>query len=113
MGSAIGPEGLPALVATLRSLTEDKIEATLARDPMRLEELLQQESAPLLALRRLVSLADTLPAAAREDLQRDVIRWQERTEYLRHLLETQLGYVDFARFVLGVRDVARRVDESV
>ncbi len=108
-----GPEGLPGLVARLRALTEDKIEATLARDTTRLEQLLVSEAAPLLALRRLAPEAHRLPDLERGELAQAVGRWQERTEYLRQLLETQLGYVDFARFVLGIREVARRIDESV
>ena len=108
-----GPEGLPTLVATLRALTEDKIEATLARDTIRLEQILVSEGAPLLSLTQLAPAAHLLPDAVRDQLAHDVARWQERTEYLRHLLETQLGYVDFARFALGIREVARRIDESV
>lgn len=104
---------LTTLVARLMSLTEDKIEATLARNPARLEALLVEESPPLLELRRLIASAPALSAGARDDLRRDVSRWQQRTEYLQRVLETQLGYVDFARFVLGVHGVARRVDESV
>ncbi|MDA8199204.1 MAG: hypothetical protein M0Z54_07205 [Thermaerobacter sp.] len=113
MAGLAGPDGLPALIATLRALTEDKIEATLARDTIRLEQVLVSEAAPLLSLRRLAPSAHMLPDAVRGQLAQDVARWQERTEYLRHLLETQLGYVDFARFVLGIREVASRIDESV
>lgn len=113
MAGRAGPERLPALVAALRALTEDKIEATLARDTIRLEQILVSEAAPLLSLRRLAPSAHVLPDAVRGQLAQDVARWQERTDYLRHLLETQLGYVDFARFVLGIREVARRIDESV
>ncbi len=107
------PEDRTDIAETLRALTEDKIEATLARDTIRLEQILVSEAAPLLSLRRLAPSAHMLPGAVRAQLAQDVARWQERTEYLGHLLETQLGYVDFARFVLGIREVARRIDESV
>lgn len=104
---------LMALVDRMKSLTEDKIEATLARDPKRLEALLMEEAPSLLELRRLLGAAPALSAGAQEDLKREVTRWQQRTQYLQRILETQLGYVDFARYVLGVHEVARRVDESV
>jgi len=101
------------LLAQLRAITEDKIEATLARDPVRLERLLVAEAPPLLAFRRLAPRAAGLPAPAQAALVQAVRQWQQRTQHLQQLLETQLGYVDFARFVLGVRPTAHRVDESV
>jgi hypothetical protein len=104
---------LMALVDRMKALTEDKIEATLARNPLRLEAVLAEEAPSLLELRRLIGAAPELAPAARDDLRREVSRWQQRTQYLQRMLETQLGYVDFARYVLGVHEVARRVDESV
>ncbi len=104
---------LLALVTELCAITEDKIEATLARDPVRLQRLLVEEAPPLLAFRRLAPRAAGLSPSTQDALVQAVRHWQERTQHLQSLLETQLGYVDFARFVLGLRPAAHRVDESV
>src|SRR5579875_2560494 len=99
-------------IEALRQATEDKIAATLARDRVRLQQLLEAELPHLMAVRgQIVHAAEWTPED-KERLREAVTAWQARAEYLKQLLETQLGYLDFMRQVLGLGESPRQVDQS-
>lgn len=100
-------------IAVLRQVTEDKIAATLARDRVRLQELLEAELPHLMAIRGQIVHANQWTPEDKERLREVVVAWQGRAEYLQQLLETQLGYLDFMRQVLGLGEAPRQVDQSM
>lgn len=100
-------------IAELRQATEDKIAATLARDQARLQELLEAELPHLMAIRGQIAHAGEWSEEDKGRLREVVLAWQGRAEYLRQLLETQLGYLDFMRQVLGLGEAPRQVDQSM
>ncbi|PSR28400.1 MAG: hypothetical protein C7B47_04315 [Sulfobacillus thermosulfidooxidans] len=86
---------------TLETLTEQKIDAATSRDTSRLVQLLQEELDPLNYINQhLLDLA-TLSQAQRQIIGQHAMRWQERTQFLHDVLQTQLGYCDFVRMLMG------------
>jgi len=101
-----------AAIERLRQRTEDKIAATLARDPSRLQHLLEEELPDLMAIRGQLAHAAEWTEPDRYRLKTAVALWQARAEYLQTLLETQLGYLAFVREVLGLGETPARVDQA-
>ncbi|WP_053960262.1 hypothetical protein [Sulfobacillus thermosulfidooxidans] len=86
---------------TLEALTEQKIDAATSRNSNRLVQLLQEELDSLNYINQhLLDLA-TLSPAQRKVIGQHAMRWQERTKFLHDVLQTQLGYCDFVRMLIG------------
>ena len=98
------PSSFPRVLASLNELTrltEEKIQAVIARRPADLVALLQQELDPLTTVNQHLLEIPQYPPDERRQLRTLLTRWADRGQYLADLLETQLGYVDFARTLLG------------
>ncbi|CAB1128042.1 conserved protein of unknown function [Candidatus Hydrogenisulfobacillus filiaventi] len=95
-------QDLRRLIMRLAALTEAKIQAAIARDSDRLLNLLQEEMDPLAEVQRILYSFPPLSPGERAELRDLIEAWMGRTTYLGTLLETQLGYIDFARAVLGI-----------
>lgn len=85
---------------TLAQLTEEKIQAVMARDPQRLLSLLQAEIDPMRQLDRFVDDMERLSFAERTKVRQLLTRWQNRSQYLGEILMQHLGYIDFVRSVI-------------
>lgn len=108
-----GLERLVVLVERIQALTEEKIAAALGRDPIRLEGLLHEEIPELVELRSLLPQANRLSPTDSQVVKQKVALWLARSEYLQEILQTQLGYIDFVRYVLGVSEPVARVDQTL
>ena len=84
-------------IRVLADLTESKISAVVARDPMQLMRLLQSEIDPMHALDRFSDEVDLLTLEERVQLHHQIEAWRLRTDYLQELLQRNLGYIDFIR----------------
>lgn len=87
---------------TLRDLTEQKINAVLLRQSDELMRLLQEELDPLRAINQHLLEVPTFSEPERDIIQFACQKWSERAGYLAELLQTQLGYLDFLRSLLGI-----------
>lgn len=94
----------------LTRITEEKIQAVVARDPTRLVGLLQEEIDPLVRLNRAAWSLMDWPADEKAATRRLVEHWAQRERYLSELLQTQLGYLDFIQGLLGPRSPALDLD---
>lgn len=108
-----GFERFLVLVERIQVLTEEKIAAALGRDPVRLEGLLHEEIPELVELRSLLPQANLLNTDDAQVIKQKVSLWLARSEYLQEILQTQLGYIDFVRYVLGVSEPVARVDQTL
>lgn len=86
----------------LRDLTEKKINAVLLRQPKELMQLLQEELDPLRTLNSTMVEIWSFSPSEKETIAYTCQLWAERTQYLGELLQTQLGYLDFMRTLLGI-----------
>ncbi|HBQ95339.1 MAG: hypothetical protein M1493_17265 [Firmicutes bacterium] len=86
---------------TLKTLTEQKIEAATLRDAERLVQLLQDELDPLNWINTHLPDIAQLNSEERQIIHRHAAIWQERTQFLHETLGTQLGYCDFVRMLIG------------
>ncbi|PSR23374.1 MAG: hypothetical protein C7B45_03410 [Sulfobacillus acidophilus] len=88
----------------MQRLTEAKISATLARDPERLMHILQEQIDPMYRLStRTIELAG-LNEAQKFELRTHITRWANREQYLKDLLEKNIGYINYLRHLMGIND---------
>lgn len=86
----------------MERITEAKIRATAGRDAKVLVALLQEEIDPLYRLSsRTLELAQ-LSEPQRQELSGRLTRWGGREQYLKNLLENNLGYIDYLKQLLKV-----------
>jgi hypothetical protein len=90
----------------LRDLTEKKINAVLLRQPTELMHLLQEELDPLRTLNSTMVEIWSFSPAEKDAIAYTCQRWAERAQYLGELLQTQLGYLDFMRTLLGIESTS-------
>lgn len=90
----------------LRDLTEKKINAVLLRQADQLMQLLQEELDPLRAINQNLLEVPTFSEQERDIVQFSCQKWSERAGYLAELLQTQLGYLDFLRSLLGIESTS-------
>ncbi len=90
----------------LRDLTEKKINAVLLRQPQELMQLLQEELDPLHALNLHMLEVSQFSPHEKEVIALLCQQWAERAQYLAELLQTQLGYLDFIRSLLGIESTS-------
>ncbi len=95
-------DALWANLQTLRDLTEQKINAVLLRQTEELMHLLQEELDPLRAINQYLLEVPQFSVTERDAIQFSCQKWSERAGYLAELLQTQLGYLDFLRSLLGI-----------
>lgn len=86
---------------SLRELTEEKIQAVVARDSVHLMALVQAEIDPLSRVHTSAWILETLSPQEQDEIRGTLEHWASRVQYLADLIETQLGYVDFLRSILG------------
>lgn len=88
-------------IETLSDITEQKIQAVIARDSNTLISLLQQEIDPLTILGQRVMEASQLLPEQRRLIRSKLEYWASRERYLAEMVETHMGYVDFILELLG------------
>ena len=93
-------------VDLLRDLTEKKINAVLLRQPTELMHLLQEELDPLHTLNSTMVEIWSFSPAEKETIAYTCQLWADRAQYLGELLQTQLGYLDFMRTLLGIESTS-------
>lgn len=86
----------------MERLTEEKIAATLGRDPQRLMHILQEQIDPMFRLSmRTIELA-SLNETQKFELRRHITRWANREQYLKEVLEKHIGYIEYVKHLLGI-----------
>lgn len=86
----------------MERITEAKIQATLNRQPESLVGLLQDQLDPMCRLGlNTVELAG-LSDPQRAEIGTHIVRWAQREQYLKDLLEKNLGYIGYLKHVLGI-----------
>lgn len=86
----------------MERLTEAKISATLGRNPEQLMQILQEQIDPMFRLStRTLDLA-SLNEVQKFELRTHVTRWANREQYLKELLEKNIGYIDYLKHLLGI-----------
>lgn len=99
-------EDLLTNLQILRDLTEGKINAVLLRQTDELMHLLQEELDPLRAINQHLLEVSSFSEQERDVVQFSCQKWSERAGYLAELLQTQLGYLDFLRSLLGIESTS-------
>lgn len=92
----------------MERITEAKIQATINRHAESLVALLQEQIDPMHRLSAHSMELPTLPDVQRAELGTHIARWATREQYLKDLLEKNLGYIDYLKQLLGIAGVDYR-----
>lgn len=86
----------------MERITEAKIEATMNRDAKALVALLQEQIDPMYRLNSHTLDLSTMTEQEKADLRTRISRWASREQYLKDLLEQNLGYIEYLKQLLGI-----------
>ena len=95
-------ETMLADLRELEGITEDKIQAAIAREPSALIQALQQQIDPQVRLQSHTLDIGLLSEAQRAELKTHITRWAGREQYLTELLQKNLGYILYLRHLIGL-----------
>ncbi len=88
----------------MERLTEEKIASTLSRNSERLMRVLQEQIDPMYRLStRTLELA-SLSEAQKFELRTHITRWANREQYLKELLEKNIGYIEYLKQLMRIDD---------
>lgn len=88
-------------ITALETLTEKKIDAATSRDATQLVQLLQEELDSMDYVNQHLFVINDLSLDQRQIIRHHAASWHERTLVLAEILQTQLGYCDFVRTLIG------------
>lgn len=87
----------------MERITEAKIEAASRRAADQLVSLLQEELDPLHRLATNIVEFGSFSEDEQAELKGHITRWAEREQYLKEILQKNLGYIDYLKQLLGIR----------